>query len=83
MAEYALQLSLPWLADFHQRGLRHLGASVMAWVLEGNRWLIKPIPQAPCAVLTKWGQNADLDDIKSQIVLFDTKLYNNNGSSAF
>ena len=39
--------------------------------LEGNRWPIKPIPQASSAPLTKMRAKCG----ESQIVLFKTKLY--------
>ena len=44
--------------------------------LEGNRWPIKPIPQASSAPLTKMRAKCGFGRHKySQIVLFNTKLY--------
>ena len=44
--------------------------------LEGNRWPIKPIPQASSAPLTKMRAKCGFGrHKKSQIVLFNTKLY--------
>ena len=82
IADYALELSLPYLADFHCCSWMtpSWNACDGSWTLEGNRWPIKPIPQFPRLLWLKWVQNAALDNIYEVRLCYLTQNSTNNQS---